>query len=227
MQLTTKAATWLKRVNAQAADIADPQDKHALKAGETLTAIAFNKISENCAYVTFDQGYGKAGYNTWYLFLPHFEYEVEKPQNSEGRFVLVSGRKDIYGAQVYLLKAGGLDIECISGAIGSMPCHPYEDYPGSYRPIPEGLYDVGKPQHDIRYAIPGDPIGPDWIDLYPKTNIGGRSGILIHKDYNWQTSPGTAGCISPTRNRDMDVIIELVKSHQLETLRVSYGYGVA
>jgi hypothetical protein len=227
MQLTAKTATWLKRIDAQAADIADPQDKCQIKSGEKLTAIAFRKISSNCAYVTFDRGYGKGGYNTWYIFLPHFEYQAEEPQNTQGLFKLIPGRKDIYGAQLYLLTAGGLEIECISGAIGSMPCHPQDDYPGSYRPIPEGLYEVGAPMHDDRYAKPGDPIGPDWITLSPLTNIGGRSGILIHKDYNWQTSPGTAGCISPIRHRDMDVIIDLVKRNQLETLRVSYGYGVA
>lgn len=226
MKLTANTATWIKRIDAQSASIEDPNEKFAISKGQELEAIAFKKISANTAYCTFDQNYGKAQYNTWYVFLPHFDYKTE-PATTEGNFTLLKGRKDIYGAQLYLLEVAGLKIECISGAIGSMPCHPYDDFPGSYRPIPEGLYEVGKPMHDPRYAVPGDPIGPDWIDLLPKTPIGGRSGILIHRDYNWESSPGTAGCIAPIRHRDMDVIIDLADSHQLETLRVSYGYGVA
>lgn len=225
MKLTVIEPTWLKKIDAQAADIKESGDKFALQKGQELNALAFRKISSNVALCTLDRGYGLLGFNTWYLFTPHFEYEL-KSQSTEGKFTLLPGQTDTYGAQLYLFECAGHQITCISGAIGSMPCHPSEDFPGSYRPIPEGLYTVGVPQHDERFAVHGDAIGPDWIDLFPTTYIGGRSGILAHRDYNWQSSPGTAGCIAPIRHRDMDILIDLAASRQWRTLRVSYGYGV-
>jgi hypothetical protein len=133
-------------------------------------------------------------------------------------------RLDEYGAIVFELTWGNQSIDCISGLPGCDPVHPHDDYAGSCRPIPEGIYAVDKPV----YEHPEDchpAIGPDWIALHPLTNIGGRSGLLIHRDWNWAIAPGTAGCPAPLKHQDMDVIVAAVEAGEFDELIVDYGFG--
>ncbi len=133
-----------------------------------------------------------------------------------------SGETDEYGAMTFYLELEDQKVECISGLPGYPPCHPHEDQPGSCRPIPEGEYLVGL--HVVEPLETCDPaIGPDWIELEPQTDIGGRSNILIHRDWNWVYSPGTAGCIAPVRHADMDPIIKGLPTGT--RLIVDYGFG--
>jgi hypothetical protein len=133
-----------------------------------------------------------------------------------------SGETDEYGAMIFYLEIEDQKIECISGLPGYSPCPPWEDSPGSCRPIPEGEYLVGNHFTDpIEGCNPA--IGPDWIELEPQTNIGRRNNLLIHRDWNWIDSPGTAGCIAPLRHADMDHIIKGLPKGSV--LIVDYGFG--
>jgi hypothetical protein len=134
-------------------------------------------------------------------------------------------RTDEFGGTIFLLEWRDNVIEMISGLPQYEHCHPHNDYAGSCRPIPEGIYTVGEPVYE--HPEDCDPaIGPDWIPLYPTTNISGRDGFLIHRDWNYAIAPGTAGCPAPMRHADMDRIVEAVADGEFVTLVVDYGYGV-
>jgi hypothetical protein len=134
-------------------------------------------------------------------------------------------RTDEFGATIYRLKWGKTTIDAISGLPGYESCNPTEDYPGSCRPIPEGKYSVGKPVAEPLDDC--DPaIGPDWIPLSTDSDVGGRGGFLIHRDWNYVLHPGTAGCIAPVRHADMDKIVAAVGAGEFDTIVVNYGYGV-
>lgn len=148
----------------------------------------------------------------------------EEPLKSGIATFTNTDRHDEFGGTIFLLKWGDTEIECVSGLPYRDPCHPSYDYPGSCRPIPEGVYTVGDPVWER--ADECDPaIGPDWIPLAPTTEISGRDGFLIHRDWNYTVSPGTAGCPAPMRHQDMGRIVQAVQEHEFDTLVVNYGYG--
>lgn len=132
-------------------------------------------------------------------------------------------RTDEFGSMIFQFRWENMKIDCVSGLPGCPPVTPWEDYPGSCRPIPQGLYTIGKPVHESESEM-DDAIGPDWIPLDPQTEIGGRSGFLIHRDWNYLNSPGTAGCIAPCVNSHMDLILKAVLSGAIDTLEVDYGF---
>lgn len=134
-------------------------------------------------------------------------------------------RLDEFGATIFQLQWDDTTIEMVSGLPGYDPCHPHRDYPGSCRPIPEGRYTLGNPVTEpVADCHPA--IGPDWIPLHPKSDVSGRDGFLIHRDWNYTVSPGTAGCPAPLRHSDMDVILAAVDRGEFDTIVVDYGYGV-
>lgn len=136
----------------------------------------------------------------------------------------MTDRQDEFGASIFELSWAGTTIEMISGLPGYDPCWPSQDYPRSCRPIPEGIYRVGTPVHESVESC--DPaIGPLWIPLEPLSDIGGRDGFLIHFDWNFETSPGTAGCPAPIRHKNMYVIAGAVEAGEFNMLKVDYGYG--
>jgi hypothetical protein len=134
-------------------------------------------------------------------------------------------RKDEYGAKIYVMEfPSGLRINCCSGLPGYEPCFPSEDYPGSCRPIPEGVYKIGQIVKECEETCDG-AIGPDWIELIVLSDIGGRNAFLIHRDWNYHLSPGTAGCPAPLRHTDMDVIIDAIRQQKITHFVADYGYG--
>jgi hypothetical protein len=132
-------------------------------------------------------------------------------------------RTDDYGAMIFRFRWEGVSIDCISGLPGCIPVPPKEDFPGSCRPIPQGLYTIGVPVHESEDQMDA-AIGPDWIPLDPLTPIGGRCGLLIHRDWNYLRSPGTAGCIAPCLHEQMNSILEAVLDGAIDTLEVDYGF---
>lgn len=136
----------------------------------------------------------------------------------------MTDREDEFGATIYQLQWGGTKIDMVSGLPGYDPCHPTEDHPGSCRPLPEGYYSIGKPVYDPLSSC--DPaIGPVWIPLTPLSDIGGRDAFGIHMDFNFETSPGTAGCPAPLRHKNLYVIAGAVEANEINMLKVDYGYG--
>jgi hypothetical protein len=79
---------------------------------------------------------------------------------------------------------------------------PLDDWSGSMRPLPEGIYDIGA-LDDIGYD-PGASDGfGQWVyPLNPRAAIK-RSALLVHADRNRQTSPGSAGCCCPYTPEEM------------------------
>jgi hypothetical protein len=132
-------------------------------------------------------------------------------------------RRDEYGGLIFRLRWGDASIDCVSGLPNYEPVPPAEDSPGSRRPIPQGTYAIGSPVHESEAEL-DDAIGPDWIPLDPQTEIGGRAGLLIHRDWNYLRSPGTAGCIAPCSHKHMNQIIEAVLSGAIDTLEIDYGF---
>jgi hypothetical protein len=134
-------------------------------------------------------------------------------------------RVDEFGATIFQLQWDETTVEMVSGLPGYEPCHPHRDYAGSCRPIPEGRYTLGDPVTEpVEDCDPA--IGPDWIPLHPETQISGRDGFLIHRDWNYTVSPGTAGCPAPLRHADMDLIVAAVERGEFTEIVVDYGYGV-
>jgi hypothetical protein len=132
-------------------------------------------------------------------------------------------RTDEFGAVIYRLAWEKKSIDCITGLPSYGPVPPSEDYPGSCRPIPQGNYLVGAPVKESLEDCDA-AIGPDWIPLEPQTETGGRGGFLIHRDWNYRSSPGTAGCIAPIRHQDMDVIVAAVAGEEFAELVVDHGF---
>jgi hypothetical protein len=83
---------------------------------------------------------------------------------------------------------------------------PLDDYSGSMRPCPEGVYDLGAVD-DIGYD-PGssDGFGQWVIPLNPRAAIK-RSALQIHSDRNRATSPGSAGCLCPYDVGNMQKVV--------------------
>jgi muramidase (phage lysozyme) len=132
------------------------------------------------------------------------------PISSTGTFKMLD-RLDEYGGQLFELAVAGHHFECVSGQPGHKPVHPSSDYSGSMNPICQGKYKVGPSRYDKSYeGNRSDGIGPHWIEIHPNMLPNGRGGFLIHMDFNWHIAAGTAGCISPTRERHFFDIKKLV-----------------
>lgn len=119
-----------------------------------------------------------------------------------------SGKYDQYQNKIF-----GMYLTDGVNALDKLPCtsgqsyaqdvvHPLDDYSGSMRPLPEGIYNIGK-LDDIGYD-PGSSDGfGRWVfPLNPQAKIA-RSALLVHADRNRATSPGSAGCLCPYTPEEM------------------------
>lgn len=112
-----------------------------------------------------------------------------------------------------------------SGARGAQELiDPRRDYPGSLRPIPEGVYRIGKVEHNPSGWGPG--LGNYWVDLIPVKPANRRSAFGIHLDSNRVGSPGSAGCpVAATPDR-LDRILKWIEATNRPGLfYVDYGKG--
>jgi lysozyme len=95
-------------------------------------------------------------------------------------------------------------IPCISG-VPSRQSEPFvqpkDDYAGSLRPIPEGVYAIG----DIRTGNFEAGIGDTFIPLtvLPPYQVNNRSAFGFHMDANQATAPGSAGCVVFSAKADL------------------------
>lgn len=105
--------------------------------------------------------------------------------------------------------------------------NPRDDYSGSMRPCPEGIYDFGAIS-DLGYD-PGasDGFGRYFVPIVQRSAPNNRSAFGMHQDRNRATSPGSAGCLSPYSAADMAKIIkwlEAVSSPQYLVADWGLGY---
>lgn len=80
---------------------------------------------------------------------------------------------------------------------------PSQDYSGSMRCLPEGIYELGPVEDAGAGQSWGAGLGRWAIELKPKSPIGGRSALFIHLDANKASSPGSAGCVCPFNDGDI------------------------
>jgi hypothetical protein len=151
-----------------------------------------------------------------------------------------SGQYDEYGLKIFgfYFMSGDTVVDKVAVCSGQNYAQdvvrPLDDYSGSMRPCPEGVYDLGAVD-DLGYD-PGssDGFGQYVIPLLPRANIQ-RSQLLIHADRNRSTSPGSAGCCCPFNPENMLKIVNwmrqqsapkyLIVDHELGFL-AGQGVGV-
>ena len=89
---------------------------------------------------------------------------------------------------------------------------PEEDWSGSGRCLPEGIYAIG-PVEDSQLirstASWGEGLGQYWmsLDILPQYQANNRSAFGIHADANASYSPGSAGCICPLESDGIQRIL--------------------
>lgn len=221
MVIVANQDTKLKQATGQSKDL-KPEQIYPIPKGTQLTVLAHRAVDDHHTYVTLGATYN--GLNSHYIYQPHFDGFVTGKLHATFKSV---GMLDEYGGELFNLHlemdGDRIDIECGSGQPGHQPVPVEQDYPGSMNPLCQGLYIIEKPTvEDVSNCDPA--IGPVWLALTPQEETNGRGGFLIHQDYNWQRSPGTAGCIFPLRNRDIYTIADWVKRSSEATLSVEYGF---
>jgi hypothetical protein len=225
MTLVIKAnqETKLKLATGQSKDLR-PEQILVMPPGQEMTVLAHRAVDGHHLFCTFAGGYGAEKRNSWYIYQPHWD------GFATGKLFATFaplGMQDEYGGELFNLHlemdGDRLDIECGSGQPGHVPIPVGQDWAGSMNPICQGLYLIENPIiEDVASCDPA--IGPVWMALTPKSETNGRGGFLIHMDYNWQRSPGTAGCIFPLRNRNIYTIADWVKRSSEAVLSVEYGF---
>jgi lysozyme len=103
---------------------------------------------------------------------------------------------------------------------------PRDDWSGSMRPAPEGIWDIGAID-DIGYD-PGssDGFGRYFVPIVQRSAPNNRGEFGIHQDRNRNTSSGSAGCICPYNVTDMLKIIAWLEAvAKPQYLVVDWGLG--
>lgn len=144
------------------------------------------------------------------------------------------GKLDQFGFKQLLLRFvnNGKTIDKLSVVSGGKDMqkeafvHPKNDYSGSYKPIPEGVYTIGKL---IKMSEPEKGVGYNKIplDVIPAFKLNNRSEILFHDDFNRQVARGSAGCVVTYNDVDMQRIIKWVTAQTRPThLVVDWGFDL-
>ncbi len=131
-----------------------------------------------------------------------------------GQYVTATGRS-FKQLSLELLNGGKVvdAIPAISGGPGRQDepfIPPSQDWAGSNRPIPEGVYAVGAVAKG-KFA-PG--IGEIWIPLtvFAEFKVNDRSAFGFHLDNNISTAPGSAGCVVFPEHSHLNLLLEWLAS---------------
>jgi hypothetical protein len=143
-----------------------------------------------------------------------------------------TGRRDRWGFRQYSLTLlnQGRPVDRLTVISGSSDrqyerfIHPRNDFSGSNRPIPEGIYRVGR----VERGWWGSAIGEIWIGLEatPESKVNNRSAFGFHADYNRSVSgyQGSAGCVCPYDDLGIERIATWCSAEaRPERLVVDYG----
>jgi N-acetylmuramoyl-L-alanine amidase len=125
------------------------------------------------------------------------------------------GYKDQFGNEIVALSAHRGDFK----PVGTVHCVTGQYYaqvfrrggtgeqPGTYEPLPQGKYSVGKVDWAVRPGLYqgdcGNGVGPVWIALGTKFDTE-RGGFGIHLDLGVH---GTAGCLGVANQADMNKVV--------------------
>jgi len=114
-----------------------------------------------------------------------------------------------------------LGMVACSGAPGHQVYRPAnEDWSGSKRPCPEGVYRVNGPF----YGNWGEGIGKVCFTLEPVVRVNNRTHLLIHADDNRRYAPGSLGCVCPLTGKDMKLVTDWTIANKCKYLVVHYGF---
>jgi hypothetical protein len=221
--ITANQETKLKLATGQSKDL-KPEQILPITIGTQMLVLARRAVDDHHMFCTFAQSYGPEPRNSWYLYQPHWDGFTNGILKATFRPINVM---DEFGGETFelTLEMDGdiVRIDCGSGQPGHEPVPVSQDYPGSMNPLCQGLYIIEKPVFESLSDC--DPaIGPVWLALTPQEETNGRGGFLCHQDFNFERSPGTAGCIFPQRNRDIYTIADMVSRSTQATLSVEYGF---
>jgi len=145
-----------------------------------------------------------------------------------------SGRRDRWGFRQFdlTLSNNGKAVDrltVISGGGATQYerfCLPTNDWSGSMRPVPEGIYRIGP----VERGWWGSAIGEIWIGIEPtkESQVHNRSAIGIHADYNRNVPgyEGSAGCVCTYDQSGIERIASWCEAKaRPERLIVDYGLG--
>lgn len=136
-------------------------------------------------------------------------------------------------------------LDVISGVSGAQSFLMWDDpksKPGNLAPIPQDNYYIsdidwadGKDNYNASHPDAGDGLGPVWVELVKSKeakescrlkDIGCRDAFGFHADWNWiqsGTSPGSAGCVCPTKINGLKELVELLRKYDPRLLVVDWG----
>jgi hypothetical protein len=146
-------------------------------------------------------------------------------------YVKWSGKYDEFGLKIFGLyfMNGNTVVDkvaiCSGQSYAQDPVWPLDDYSGSMRPCPEGVFNIGTID-DLGYD-PGasDGLGQYVVPLLPQAAIK-RSALLIHADRNRATAPGSAGCLTCYDSTNMFRIIGWLRQKaEPKIVIVDHGLG--
>jgi hypothetical protein len=108
--------------------------------------------------------------------------------------------------------------------------HPAEDYSGSLRCLPEGIYSVGIVEDSRSEGLNswGEGLGR-WaiaLNVIAKHQVNNRSAFYIHDDANRSYSMGSAGCICPFESEDLGKILTWMEVYNPLELICDLGTGL-
>ena len=250
--LKIKSDTFLKQSTMQSVVLSD-REKMGVKAGTEFPigswANAANKhvrvafgLAPDGRQMTFS-GAGGEPRNTWVLFKEHCDILKDGRSILSVPMLPLSRRTDVFA--LHLKPTGDRDDwDCLtfvlawtkngepvdqmivlSGAPNTDIVEPADDYAGSLRPLPEGIYNVGP----VERGWFGDTMGNIAVELVIQSSYAAndRSAIFIHEDANRSMgSPGSAGCICPYTAADMERVAGWLNSfNRPNFIVVDHGLG--
>lgn len=221
--------TVVKLLTRQSSELGAEQ-KHSVSRGK---AFPIGSWSQDGNHIKFSLGKNKAGEqlafqgkNTWFAFADHVQILKDgveiaklnlKPVAADDHMKMVpSGIKDIY---TLFWMRGGKPVDRVyvcSGQAGLKPVKREEDYSGSMRPCPPGEYKLGP----VEEGNWGSAIGYYWISVY---GTEPRQAVGIHEDANRGYAPGSAGCICPLNENDMQAVAYWRRSGA-DRIIIDYGF---
>lgn len=227
--------TTLKTSTNQAINL-PPEEKAEVNAGVELAISAYTPADSHIKFTLAKDDNGKQitinGRNTWLVFGGHCQVlkngqpvQIGTSIIQSGSYMLMrsAGKKDQFGGDLYRLSwmQGGREVDAVlvvSGQPGKKPVPRSEDYSGSMRPCPEGSHRLGP----VEYGWFGNGIGARWISV---SDTSPRESVGIHADQNrFEGFPGSAGCICPLNESDMEKVCGW-RNSGAETVIVDHGFG--
>jgi hypothetical protein len=199
-------------------DIKDAFKYYKGSAAQVEAADYLNRI------LTIDQ---KAEFQDLYRKAPPPEPEEQKVDTY--LYCKWSGEYDPFGLKVlglYFINGNSVVDKvavCSGQSYAQDVVWPLDDYSGSMRPCPEGVYDLGSID-DIGYDD-GSGFGRYTVPLNPRASIK-RSQLLLHADNNRGVSPGSAGCLCPYNPENMARVIGWLRQKaEPKYVVVDHGLG--